>query len=62
MDKRISRIKSTAASNLAKMSPEGRKKVEDFRKGIGAALVGNLNKNVLADNPVRGNEQSKLDK
>jgi hypothetical protein len=34
--------------------------VEAFQKGIGTALVANLNKNVLADNPVKAGDKEEI--
>jgi len=41
--------KYTPGSNLAKLSPEKRAKVEAFRRDLGQRLVDNLNRNVLLE-------------
>jgi hypothetical protein len=41
--------KRIPGSNLAKMSPEKRAKVESFRSNLGQKLVDNLNRNVLLE-------------
>ena len=57
--------KYTPGSNLAKMSPEQRGKVEAFRKDLGQRLVDNLNRNVLLEEaerrPLTEEEQRRLD-
>ena len=57
--------KYTPGSNLAKMSPEQRAKVEAFRKNLGQRLVDNLNRNVLLEEaerrPLTEEEQRRLD-